>query len=241
VGPVAPGTPAPGVALAVLCKAPVPGLVKTRLTPPCSPEEAAALAEAALRDTLAAVAAFPARRRLLALDGDPGSWLPPGFELFEQSGDGLGERLAYALGAAGGPALVVGMDTPQLSPALLDSAAAALTAEGVDAVLGPALDGGYWTIGLERPDPAVFRGVPMSHVHTGRLQARRLSELGLRWTPLAPLRDVDTFADARAVATLHPDTAFGAAVRRLSARDTPDHEQPVAESTPGSRLEVPHR
>lgn len=229
------------VGLVVIAKAPAPGRSKTRLCPPCTAGEAATLAEAALRDTLAAVAACPARRRLLALDGEPGSWLPPGFELLEQSGDGLGERLAHALAAAGGPALVVGMDTPQLSPGLLAGAAAALAAEGVDAVLGPALDGGYWTIGLKRPDPAVFRGVPMSDAQTCRVQARRLSELGLGWTQLGPLRDVDTFADARAVAMLAPDTAFGSALRHVSARHASDHEQPVAEPTSGERLEVPHR
>ncbi|MGH2803885.1 MAG: TIGR04282 family arsenosugar biosynthesis glycosyltransferase, partial [Thermoleophilaceae bacterium] len=150
------------VALVVIAKAPAPGRTKTRLCPPCTPEQAATLAAAALGDTLAAVAAVPARRRLLALDGEPDGWLPSGFELHAQRGAGLGERLGDALMAAGGPALVVGMDTPQLSPALLRLAARRLAAPGVDALLGPALDGGYWTIGLRHPDPAAFDGVPMS-------------------------------------------------------------------------------
>ncbi|MYV54803.1 glycosyltransferase, partial [Streptomyces sp. SID3212] len=58
-----------------MAKAPVPGRVKTRLTPPFRPEEAAALAEAALCDTLDAVLAAPVRRRVLVLDGAPGAWL----------------------------------------------------------------------------------------------------------------------------------------------------------------------
>ena len=69
----------PAVTLAVIAKAPVAGRVKTRLCPPCTPEEAAALAEAALRDTLAAMAAAAPRaawrRRVVVLDGAPGAWL----------------------------------------------------------------------------------------------------------------------------------------------------------------------
>jgi uncharacterized protein len=204
------------VAIVVIAKAPAPGRSKTRLCPPCTPEQAAELAAAALRDTLAAVGAAPARRRIVALDGDPDGWLPPGFELHPQRGAGLGERLGDALVAAGGPALVVGMDTPQLSPALLRLAAGLLGEPGVDAVLGPAFDGGYWTIGLRRPDPAVFDGVPMSSEHTGAAQRSRLAELGLRTAELPALRDVDTIADAITVARDHPDTGFATAFRSLT-------------------------
>jgi uncharacterized protein len=203
------------VALVVIAKAPAPGRAKTRLCPPCTPQQAAALAEAALRDTLAAVAATPASRRILALDGEPDGWLPPGFDLHAQRGDGLGERLGNALAAAGGPALVVGMDTPQLSPALLRLAARRLAQPGVDAVLGPAFDGGYWTIGLRRPDTAAFECVPMSSAETCAAQRARLAELGLRTAELPALRDVDTIADAASVARDHPDTGFATAYRSL--------------------------
>ena len=205
-------------ALVVIAKAPEPGRSKTRLCPPCTPVQAAALAEAALRDTLAAVAAVPARR-LLALDGPLGAWAPKGFDVIAQRGDGLGERLGHALPAVGGPAVVVGMDTPQLTPRLLGAAAARLLSPGVDAVLGPALDGGYWTIGLRRPDPAVFAGVPMSSPETGETQLDRLGALGLRTAVLEPLRDVDTIADARAVARDAPGTRFAAALERLQLPD----------------------
>jgi glycosyltransferase A (GT-A) superfamily protein (DUF2064 family) len=84
-------------------------------------------------------------------------------------------------------------------------------------VLGAAHDGGYWAIGLRRPDPAVFRGVPMSAAHTGAAQRARLARLGLRTMELPPLRDVDRFADARAVATQAPDTRFAAAVAAVAA------------------------
>ena len=65
-----------------MAKEPVPGRVKTRLVPPCTPRQAAALAEAALADTLHTVLAAPARRRVLVLEGEPGPWLPAGFDMF---------------------------------------------------------------------------------------------------------------------------------------------------------------
>ncbi|GAB2471058.1 hypothetical protein GCM10027162_78090 [Streptomyces incanus] len=71
--------------LLVIAKEPRPGRVKTRLTPPFTPGQAAELAEAALADTLHAVAATPAARRVLVLDGAPGPWLPPGFDVVPAS------------------------------------------------------------------------------------------------------------------------------------------------------------
>jgi uncharacterized protein len=196
--------------LIVIAKAPVPGRVKTRLCPPCTPREAAALAEAALRDTLDAAARCRAARRVLALDGAPGAWLPPGFDVAAQRGSGLAERLGHAFAAVTGPAFLVGMDTPQLTPALLDAGLAACAAH--DAVLGPAPDGGYWGIGLRAPDPAVFAGVPMSTAATGARQLARLAALGLETVLLPALRDVDTIADARAVARAVPGSRFAAAL-----------------------------
>jgi rSAM/selenodomain-associated transferase 1 len=197
-------------ALLVIAKAPVPGRVKTRLTPPFTPAEAARLAAAALADTLAAVASCAASRRVLVLDGEPGPWIPDGFEVVPQRGNGLAERLAAAFDAAGGPAFLVGMDTPQVTRALLDAGLGAL--DRADASFGAALDGGYWGIGLRRPDPAVFRDVPMSARTTAAVQRSRLAELNLRTAVLPPLRDVDTVDDAHAVAAEAPDSRFAAAL-----------------------------
>jgi glycosyltransferase A (GT-A) superfamily protein (DUF2064 family) len=97
--------------------------------------------------------------------------------------------------------MLVGMDTPQLTPALLRSAAAVLDTPGVDAVLGAATDGGWWTLGLREPAHAdVLAGVPMSTDRTGDLTLAALRDRGLRVAPLPPLRDVDTADDAYAVA-----------------------------------------
>jgi uncharacterized protein len=141
-----------GPTLLVIAKSPAPGRVKTRLTPPCTPEQAAQLAGAALSDTLAAASRTRrAARRVLVLDGAPGPWVPRGIEVAPQRGDGLAARLAAAFQAAGGPAFLIGMDTPQVTPELLDAGLGAL--ERADAAFGAALDGGYWGIGLRRPDP----------------------------------------------------------------------------------------
>jgi uncharacterized protein len=200
-------------ALAVIAKAPAPGRVKTRLCPPFSPAAAAALADAALRDTLAAVRGVPGVRRVLVLDGAPGSWLGPSVEVIPQRGGDLGERLAAAFADLGGPALVVGMDTPQLTPARLRAALGELARR--DAVLGPALDGGYWGIGLAAPEPRAFHGVPMSRPDTCERQRAQLRRLGLSWAEAEPLRDVDEAGDAHAVARELPaDSAFA---RALSA------------------------
>jgi rSAM/selenodomain-associated transferase 1 len=185
-----------GPALIVLAKAPRPGRSKTRLCPPCTPEQAAALAAAALADTLRAATATPAARRVLALDGEAAPWRRPGWEVIPQRGDGLDERLAAAFADVGGPALLIGMDTPQVTPALLGTALAWLA--GTEAVLGPASDGGYWAVGLRRPRSEAFIGVPMSTAGTGAAQRRRLLALGLRPASLPGLRDVDDIADALA-------------------------------------------
>ncbi|MGW0699841.1 TIGR04282 family arsenosugar biosynthesis glycosyltransferase [Streptomyces sp. NPDC002867] len=199
--------------LLVIAKQPLPGRVKTRLTPPFTAEEAAALAEAALTDTLAAVAVTPADRHVLVLDGSPGPWLPPGFEVLPQCAGGLDERLAAAYAACTGPALLIGMDTPQVTPGLLTPA---LDFGGHDAWFGPAADGGFWALGLATPDPALLLGVPMSVPETGAVQYERLRAAGLRTGLLPRLRDVDTAADAAAVAGEAPTGRFAAVHHRLT-------------------------
>jgi len=203
-------------ALVVLAKAPDPGRSKTRLSPPCTPLEAARIAEAALVDTLETVATTPCSRRVLVLDGTPGAWLPSGFDVVAQVSGGLDARIAGAFRAVGGPAMLVGMDTPQVVSGDLIGAMALLDAS--DSILGPALDGGWWTIGLHEPDDELFLGVPMSRPDTGAQQLGRMLERGLDPALLPTRRDVDTFADAVAIAACAPDTRFAAAVTALQGK-----------------------
>ncbi|HEY3873553.1 MAG TPA: DUF2064 domain-containing protein [Actinocrinis sp.] len=232
--------------LIVLAKQPLPGRVKTRLCPPFTLEQAAALAEALLRDTFDAALACRADDRLLYLAGETGPWLPDGFDVLPQPGGGLDERIAAAFVAVAetarqldpddddsdpGPALLIGMDTPQVTAGLLDRALTALR-DGADAAFGPAEDGGFWALGFSgrwlRAKDALERmllGVPMSRDDTGRIQLARLIEEGLDIEILPPLRDIDTAADARHVAGLVPAGALAARLAELEEAPDPDRCQ----------------
>jgi rSAM/selenodomain-associated transferase 1 len=200
------------VTIAILAKAPVAGRVKTRLCPPYTADQAAELAAAALRDTLAVVRRTPSTKpAVLVLAGDSSRFRRSGVEVLAQRGDGLDERIGYAMADVhrerGGPVLLIGMDTPQVTVRALAWAAGRLAA-GVDSVLGPAADGGYWAIGLQRPDPSLVLGVPMSTAATGRHQHERLRAAGLHVEVLPMLVDVDDAESAHLVARSAPTTAF---------------------------------
>ncbi|MFI7539988.1 DUF2064 domain-containing protein [Actinoplanes sp. NPDC049599] len=195
----------------VLAKTPTPGRVKTRLCPPWTLEQAAAVASAALIDTLRTVGAG-----VLVVDGSHPA--PSGWSRVAQRGDELPARLANAFADAGSePAVLIGMDTPQVTGALLADAAERL--READAVLGPAEDGGWWALGLRDPAYAtVLRTVATSRPDTGVRTLQALRGLGLRVSLLPTLRDVDTATDARAVAALCPaGSEFRRAVTALDA------------------------
>jgi uncharacterized protein len=205
---------------AVMCiaKTPQPGRSKTRLCPPLSPQEASEVAWASLLDSLDAVAAVPAARHVLVLDGDEGPWIPPCFEVIPQRGLGLAERLAAAFTDVDADAVVIAMDTPQVTGDMLASALAVL--DRGDSVFGPAADGGYWLIGLRRhvSPIAVFHDIPMSQATTGASQLARLDSLGLRTHHLDTLRDIDVFDDLHAVAASCEGTRLAALVASLTER-----------------------
>ena len=192
----------------VLAKEPVPGRVKTRLQPAFSAGQAARLAAAALEDTVTAVRSCGATRRILAWEGDRASW-QGGFEVITQPPGTLNVRLAAAFAAAvtepmDEPALLIGMDTPQVTAQLLDG-----DWEGADAVLGLSEDGGFWAIGLRYGHPAgVFDAVPMSTARTGSDQLARLVDVGLSVKLLPPLRDVDRPEDVEQIAREFPGLLF---------------------------------
>ncbi len=205
------------VRVVVIAKSPQPGRSKTRLMPPCDPPQAARLAEASLRDTLRAVADTHCGERVLALAGPPGDWLPDDFRVVDQGEGSLDRRLAHVFSRCQGPTLLIGMDTPQVAPWLLEGAISSLLSPGIDAVLGHAEDGGYWAIGFKRPEPRAFLGVPMSVAETGARQEDALRRLGLRVSVLPTLRDVDLIGDARAVAAMAPAGDFARALEEVES------------------------
>ncbi len=209
----------------VVAKAPVAGQAKTRLGAVVGPLAAARIAAAALVDTLrVATAAAGASGCHLALAGDLDAavdggrirHLLRGWTVTPQRGEGLAERIVNAHQDAGrGTVVQIGMDTPQITPKLL--AAAGRSSERYDAALGSADDGGWWV--LSRRDPAVVRpvaGVRMSADSTYADTRAALEAAGASVGSTASLRDVDTVADAQAVALTAPDTEFARAWSEVS-------------------------
>lgn len=202
----------------VLAKEPVPGRVKTRLVPPLTHEQAAAVACASLSDTLASLHGLQARRRVVALDGAVGPWLPDGWQVVTQPRGGLDQRLTAAFrDAGGGSTVVVGMDTPQLRPDHI----AAFDPMQADACLGLCPDGGYWAIGLRDPAlaAAVIPGVAMSTDQTGAIQLSRLVDARLHVQALDILTDVDTIDTAREVAAIVPGSRFAQVLAAVDAAE----------------------
>ncbi len=189
--------------LAVIAKAPLPGRAKTRLSPPCTPEQAAAIAGALLADVLDVARHVPGVRLVVLFDGDPGPWLPDGVSVVHQRAGALDQRLEHAFHDLASPALIVAADA-DIDVADIDALADPLVSGAADAALGPADDGGYWAIGLTRPVRGAVRGIPMNTAHTGAAQLDRLRQLGLRVHVGPRRRDVDTFDDALAVAAARP-------------------------------------
>ena len=212
--------------LLVITKAPVPGRSKTRLTPPCTPEQAAAIAAAAVGDTLDAVRATTVDRRVVALDGEPGELDLTGCVVVPQVEGDLGTRLAAAFAAAMSgpdadrPTLLIGMDTPQVTPELLTACLDRLVAAGAGtAVLGVAPDGGWWALGVHSAAAvAVLPDVPMSRDDTAVRTRESLEAAGLTVLDLPELTDIDHFADAVSVAArCAPDSRTRRVVDQVSA------------------------
>lgn len=188
------------VPIAVLAKAPVPGLVNTRLIPAIGAHAAAVLQE---RLTERAIATA------LAADVGPVTlWCSPDAThstfvklvmqrriiLKRQPEDDLGARMLAATAAGTGPVLVIGTDCPALTELHLRGAANALR-DGNDVVIIPAEDGGYVLIGTRTPQPALFAGIPWG-TNTVLTETRtRIIEQRLMLIEQPPLWDVDTEAD----------------------------------------------
>ncbi len=198
------------IALAIVCKAPVAGQAKTRLSPPLSPEAAASLSRCFIADVAATVqrvsdvdlcrpvAVFTPADAVADFD----AVLPPGFVMLAQRGTDLGARLRNAtsdLFADGCSALcLINADGPTLPPSLLGAAVAALRQAGNGIVIGPAIDGGYYLLGLRRAHrdvvPALLDGISWSTSQVLTQTLARAASLGLPVTMLPLWYDVDDHA-----------------------------------------------
>ncbi len=204
---------APHAALVIFCKAPIPGQVKTRLCPPLTPDEAATLHGSFVLDTLERTKAAVAKLKLPLdryLACAPSSTLVffkimeerQGVTLIDQVGDDLGARMNQAfetmIARRYKRVLIVGTDVPTLPLDHFQQALALL--ETNDLVLGPALDGGYYLIGLKRTVPGLFVGIPWSTERVLGLTQEKATNLGLKTALISPWRDVDTIEDVQTLA-----------------------------------------
>lgn len=196
-------TPPLNIAIAILAKAPVAGLAKTRLAPALGAQGAATLAARMLDH--AVVQAVAAALGPVTVWATPDTTHPAfvrlqqqhGVALAVQGGGDIGQRMAAVFAASlaeqGIPLLLMGSDLPGLNAAVLQQAAAALATH--DAVLVPALDGGYGLIGLHRPAPKLFEGLAWSTPAVLAQTRQRMAAAGLRHAELPALADIDEPAD----------------------------------------------
>jgi uncharacterized protein len=192
--------------MAVMAKAPRPGKVKTRLSPPLTPDQASALNICFIRDTTeniqqvteasnsAGLVAYTPIGEESAFDG----LLPAGFHLLAQRGDSFGERLLYAcedLFACGfGSVCLIDSDSPTMPHDALLQAVERLSRAGDRMVLGASDDGGYYLIGLKRPHHRVFEQIDWSTERVFAQTLERAQEIGLATELLATWYDVDDAA-----------------------------------------------
>ena len=187
----------------VMAKAPRAGHVKTRLVPPLTYSQAAALADCFIRDTVLNVrqivdtlmiAYAPANARP---DLEP--ILPPNLLWFEQRGDDLGERLdsvANHLSILGyGPFVILGADSPTLPATFIEQALEVLASGQADVTLGPTTDGGYYLVGMNSAIAGLFRNIDWSTPFAYEQTVANANALNLRLHTLPMWYDVDTPAD----------------------------------------------
>lgn len=193
-------------ALAVMAKAPRPGKVKTRLSPPLTPQQAAALNICFLRDTTeniqqVAEAGDSAGIVVYTPVGDEAAFdgiLPPAFRLLGQRGDGFGERLLHAcedLFACGFSAVcLIDSDSPTMPQEALSQAVSSLALPGDRVVLGGSDDGGYYLIGMKHLHPRLFEQIDWSTERVFQQTTERAREIGLDVELLGTWYDVDDAA-----------------------------------------------
>jgi rSAM/selenodomain-associated transferase 1 len=208
----------------VMVKAPRPGAVKTRLTPPLPPDRAASLAAAFAQDVVA-VARLVCGRVLVAYAPADGQvtlapLLPEVLLWAEQQGMDLGARMdnamAYAEAQGFGPIVVIGTDSPTLPPSYLQRALDTLVSGDADMTIGPTDDGGYYLVGTRRRTPGLFAGVAWSTPSACAQTVANAQRLGLRSRSLPPWYDIDTFDDLIRLQNEFKDDAS----RRLRAPKT---------------------
>ena len=198
-----------GPVIGLFAKQPLPGQVKTRLTPPLSADQACLLYRVALQESVAQLISTGVA--LVLCYAGRRDWFSaafPGLPLLAQIGDDLGVRMSGAVqklfAAGGGPVLLAGSDSPDLPLALVEQALAQL--QETDVVTVPCHDGGYALVGMRRPITELFDGVPWSTSRVLEATRQRCRELGLSYHETACWDDLDELADLRRLVSRSPES-----------------------------------
>jgi rSAM/selenodomain-associated transferase 1 len=203
--------PTPADALAVMAKAAVPGLVKTRLVPPLTHEQAAALYGALLADQLEHLKGIDGVARYLAYTPNDAAAMMrelggDAYAYIAQSGDDLGHRMnqlcvdLWHLGHRN--VVLIGSDLPVLPWQIFIDAFTQLSSEEHKVVLGPSRDGGYYLIGMNQPTPALFANMTWGHDRVLAETTARLRRLGVSFALLPSWFDIDTLDDIQRLRSL---------------------------------------
>lgn len=191
-------------------KYPAAGQVKTRLIGRISAAEAANLYRAGLVLTLECLELVPGIDTILAASPDESDFsdiVGPKVKVVPQGPGDLGERMNRVIGgrfAEGYQRVVaIGGDCPGMLPS--DVIAAFTQLEIHDTVIGPAIDGGYYLLGLRRPAPILFDSIPWGSDRVARQTRAIARSAGLSMAELPRRRDFDEFADLAAILDELPD------------------------------------
>lgn len=194
----------PGVnaAIAVMLKAPQAGSVKTRLVPPLTFDEAAGLYASFVKDIFKKTGGLDAAD-VYAVHAGPDALLagliPEGTGLIPQEGADLGERMLNCFKRLFDKGyervVIIGSDSPDLPADYIKEALSLLGDKTVDAVLGPARDGGYYLIGMKEPLALLFEGMAWSTADVLRNTIARLADNHVDFRLLPPWHDIDAFVD----------------------------------------------
>ena len=217
--------------LAVMCKKPERGSVKTRIAAALGDDVAAELYRCAVADTLAMASSIHGVTHVLSYapaTSDSRRYFErtaPAFVLVPQQGAALGERIVDTLASlfnAYSPVVLIGSDSPDLPAELINEALQALRSDA-DVVLGPANDGGYYLVGLNSMCSSLFERIDWSTAAVAQQTRERVAEAGLKLYTLPSWHDLDTVAD------LHTLQAPGAPMTRafvetLNTREINENE-----------------
>jgi len=188
------------VAVGIFCKTPAAGFSKTRLSPPLRPQDCSAISACFIHDLASTIDSLGGAAAPYAIYTPAGTepalraLLPASFQLLAQSGGDFGARLSQAitqlLEAGHRGAILVNADSPTLPASILQAAVDALGHEDA-VVLSPSFDGGYTLIGLSRPHPELFAGIPWSTANVHRMTMQRAAEIGVPVINVPGWYDVD--------------------------------------------------